>query len=167
MNTPTFTIRFLEPLLTIEQVSQETETPATTIRTWVQRGLVDLVSSINPGRGARALYSMRDVLQFLVFSELSKISRGPALLDQRQADYVFGIVQGQAEALDQGKILDDSDHFVFICWADDKLICDSSTKPDLEFEREKRFREMNNSWIVLDCHRLAQSLLDIFGKYSE
>ena len=63
-------------LFTIEDISEVTQLPPSTLRTWATRGIVSLSTSYNPGknagRGEKSLYSVYDALQFIFLGRMSR-----------------------------------------------------------------------------------------------
>jgi len=63
-------------IFTIEDISEATKTPISTLRTWQGNGSVSPSSSFTPGRtagrGTKALYSVFDAMQFVLMARMTK-----------------------------------------------------------------------------------------------
>lgn len=172
---------WLKPFLTIEDIAAETGLSHSTMRNWVDRRKIDLVSTHKPGtggKGVRTLYSMRDVVQFLLLAQLKRIS-SDFKLDEDQTSYVFGIIQGHIEDKLKGvPNITNTDRFIYIYFDGKKLQCDSSTKADLLYERNEHpsgsdgafilsgpLQIAGDVWTIIDTISFAETVIRFMKKH--
>jgi len=164
---------FTTPLFTIADISKATGMEYSAIRTWVNRQHVELLATDRPGRGGignRVRYSLRDAMQFLLFSELNKQGLGPQRFEKDEAHYMLSIIQGYLQDLARGITdLDERDRYLYIYTSNDgSLGCSSTSDPSLRHELNMSRRAggpiIGSVWTVIDAIEFAYSLLAFFNK---
>lgn len=154
---------FRQPALTIEQIVEFTRTPASTMRTWVQRGKVELQGAslpAKPGRGLRAHYTPSDALQFALLGELAALGLRPDLLDARTISDVRSVALDVLDRLSDGKPLPERR---FLCFykRDDMLVWGDVVSVQNYLELINQETGVCAA-TVLDLHSFAKRLMVLY-----
>jgi hypothetical protein len=181
-------IDLFKPSYILNDLAEKFEIPATTIRTWVNTGSINIETSDRRGKGTYSFFAIRDVLKIMIAVEFYHLGLGPKVFSQF-IDYIVLQIERKILEIDKNtyfNLVNDNDELErreMIKDFDEPIKSAAIAALDLsvQIRDNNRFytlyykdngiaitnqNDPNAIKIVIDCFEMARKAIQLFSTIS-